>query len=68
MEARTKGVRLADALAVDAGEAARLLSTCRKTVLREIERGHIRAFRIGRQWRIRVIELEAYMQRAEQGQ
>jgi len=32
-----------------------------RTVRREIGRGHLRAVRIGRVWRVRIAELEAYL-------
>jgi DNA binding domain, excisionase family len=43
--------------------AARRLSACDRTVRREIARGRLRAFRVGRHWRIRVSELRQYMER-----
>ncbi|HEY3318907.1 MAG TPA: excisionase family DNA-binding protein [Planctomycetota bacterium] len=46
-------------------EAAKDVGVCRKTLKREIEAGRLRAFRVGRQYRIRSAELEAYMKRAE---
>lgn len=53
------------ALAVDLPEAARLLSVSVRTVRREIDRGHLRAVRIGRVWRVRLSELDAYLKRME---
>ena len=41
--------------------AARYLSVCQRTVRREIERGKIRAIRVGRSVRIRLSELRRYM-------
>jgi excisionase family DNA binding protein len=52
-------------LAVDLPEAARMLSVCVKTLRREICRGTLKALRIGRVWRIRMTELEAYLKRCE---
>lgn len=54
-----------NALAVDLPEAAGRLSVCVKTLRREICRGNLKALRIGRVWRIRVAELDAYLKRCE---
>ena len=53
------------ALAVDIPQAARLLNLGVRTIRREIDRGHLRAVRIGRVWRIRTSELHAYLRRLE---
>ena len=52
-------------LAVAIPEAAVLLGVSVRTVRREIDRGNLRAVRIGRVWRIRVAELHAYLKRLE---
>lgn len=52
-------------LAVDVFEAARLLSVNPATVRREISRGNLRAVRIGRVFRVRVAELQVYLQDLE---
>lgn len=44
-------------------EASRLLGVCVRTVRREIERGRLIAFRVGRSLRIRMSELRRYMER-----
>jgi len=52
-------------LAVDIEEAARMIGVCDDTIRREIDRGKLRGVKIGRVWRIRVSELEAYLRRCE---
>ena len=42
--------------------AAKILGVCVRTVRREIERGRLAAFRVGRSLRIRMSELRRYMQ------
>jgi excisionase family DNA binding protein len=53
-------------MAVDIKGAAQALSVSDDTVRREIDRGKLRAVRIGRVWRVRVAELEAYLKRCEE--
>lgn len=52
-------------LAVDIVEAARLLGVCDDTIRKEVDRGELKASRVGRVWRIRVSELDAYLKRCE---
>lgn len=52
-------------LAVDMKQAASMLGVSVKTIRREINRGKLRALQVGRVWRVRVAEIEAYMKRAE---
>lgn len=52
-------------LAVDLREAGAMLSVCGMTVKREIERGRLRGLKIGRVWRVKVSEIEAYLKRQE---
>jgi excisionase family DNA binding protein len=52
-------------IVVDLQEAATMLRCCQATIRREIGRGNIRAFRLGRVWRIRIAELQAYLKRLE---
>lgn len=59
--------RLPKALAVTLAEAGELLGVNKKTVLREIHRGHLRGLKVGSMWRVRVAELEAYLKRREEG-
>jgi excisionase family DNA binding protein len=54
------------ALAVDLREAARLLNVCPRTVQREIDRGMLRALKLGRSWRVRLVEIDAYLRRLEE--
>ena len=42
------------------GEAADFLRVVRRTVINEIERGNLRAGKVGRQWRIKESDLRAY--------
>jgi excisionase family DNA binding protein len=44
-------------------EAAKFLGVCVRTVRREIERGALVAFRVGRSLRIRMSELQRYIER-----
>jgi excisionase family DNA binding protein len=48
-------------------EAARILSVCARTVGREIERGQLTGFRVGRNVRIRMSELQRYIERHTTG-
>jgi len=54
-----------DRMAVSMKEAAELLGICSKTVERMRDSGVIKAFKLGRTWRVRVAELEAYVRRQE---
>ncbi len=42
-------------------ETAEFLGVCDKTVRRKISAGHLRASRVGAQWRIRPEDVEAYL-------
>lgn len=53
--------------AVDLACVANMLSVSVKTVRREIDRGELRALRIGRAWRVRITEVNAYLKRKENG-
>ena len=53
------------AVAVDLIEAARLLTVSTKTIRREINRGKLKALRIGRVWRVRIAEINSYAKRLE---
>ena len=55
-------------IAVDLPQAAKMLGVSVRTVRREINRGHLRALRIGRVWRVRIGELDAYLRRLEKRQ
>lgn len=46
---------------VGLSEAGRILGVCVRTVTREIQRGRLRAFRVGRKWKIEMCELRRYM-------
>jgi excisionase family DNA binding protein len=52
-------------IAVSIPTAAKMLNLCHVTIRREIERGELKAVRIGRVWRIRIAELHAYLKRKE---
>ena len=52
-------------LAVDLREAGEMMGVCAMTVKREIQRGKLRGMKIGRVWRVRVAEIEAYLERQE---
>jgi excisionase family DNA binding protein len=47
---------------VSLSRAAKILGVCVRTVRREIERGKLIAFRVGRSLRIRMSELRRYME------
>ena len=53
------------ASAVDIRTAADMLGVCHVTVRREIDRGALRAVRIGRVWRVRLTAIEEYLKRKE---
>ena len=55
------------ALAVDIPTAAGMLGVSDRLLKREIDSGALRAFRLGRRWRVRVVELNAYLGRREKG-
>lgn len=59
--------RLPKALAVSLAEAGELLGVNKITILREIDRGHLRGLKVGRVWRIRMTALETYLKRREEG-
>ena len=52
-----------DAECVSLARAAKILGVCVRTVRREIERGRLAAFRVGRSLRIPMSELRRYMER-----
>jgi len=52
-------------MAVDINQAAQMIGVSDDTIRREIDRGRLRAVKIGRVWRIRTSELEAYLRRCE---
>ena len=54
-----------NALAVDVAQAGAMLGVSTATIRREIDRGRLRAARIGRVYRVRVAELHAYLKRQE---
>lgn len=47
---------------VSLSRAAKILGVCVRTVRREVDRGRLRAFRVGRNLRIRLSELRRYME------
>jgi len=62
----TPGARSAvKPLAVNIREAAEMIGVSPQTVQREIDRGSLRALKVGRQWRVRLSELNAYLERQE---
>lgn len=52
-------------LAVDIATVALMLGMSVKTVRREIDRGNMHAFKIGRRWRVRIAEVEDFLRRQE---
>jgi excisionase family DNA binding protein len=52
-------------LSVSVSQAGKSLGVCTRTVRREIDRGRLAAFRVGRSLRIRMTELRRYMERQE---
>jgi excisionase family DNA binding protein len=46
---------------LDPHGAATYLGVCRETVYRIIDAGHLRAFKVGKAWRIRPSDLDAYL-------
>ena len=53
----------ADDECVSLKEAGRILHVCVRTLRREIQRGRLIAFRVGRTLRIRMSELQRYIER-----
>ncbi|MBA3834151.1 MAG: helix-turn-helix domain-containing protein [Chthoniobacterales bacterium] len=60
MSANIEGKQEADSVTI--ASAAKHFSVCSRTLRREIERGRLSAFRVGRSLRIRTQELNRYMQ------
>ena len=52
---------------VSVARAAKILGVCARTVRREIERRKLIAFRVGRSLRIRMSELQRYMEEQTMG-
>ncbi len=52
-------------LAVSLEVAAQMIGTCKRTVERLRDRGELRCLRIGRHWKVRVVELQNYLRRSE---
>ena len=52
---------------VSLSRAAKILGVCVRTVRREVGRGRLAAFRVGRNLRIRMSELRRYMEREPVG-
>jgi excisionase family DNA binding protein len=48
---------------VSLSRAAKILGVCVRTLRREIDRGRLSAFRVGRNLRIKLSELQRYMER-----
>ena len=46
---------------VGLAEASKRFDVCVRTLTREIQRGRLRAFRVGRKWKIQLRELRRYM-------
>jgi excisionase family DNA binding protein len=65
MKDQEKSDVVVSSMAVDLHVAARLLNVSVKTVRREINRRKLRALQIGRIWRVRVSEIDAYLKRLE---
>ena len=55
-------IRDEDSECVSVREAGRRLGVCARTIRREIERGRLTAFRVGRNLRIPMSELRRYME------
>ncbi len=51
-----------DSECVSVREAGRRLGVCARTIRREIERGRLKAIRVGRSLRKRISELRRYME------
>jgi excisionase family DNA binding protein len=52
---------------VSLSRVAKILGVCVRTVRREVDRGRLAAFRVGRNLRIRMSELRRYMEREAVG-
>jgi excisionase family DNA binding protein len=52
-------------LALSLDEAAVLLGCCKKTLERQRDAGKLHCLRLGRHWKVRRAELEAYLRRLE---
>ncbi|MEW6277436.1 MAG: helix-turn-helix domain-containing protein [Candidatus Eremiobacterota bacterium] len=48
-------------------EVARRLKVKKRTVLEWLRRGKLKGLKLGRLWRIRMRDLEAFLQRIEEG-
>ncbi len=56
------------AIAVSIREAAEMVGVSLKTLMREIHRGNLRGLKVGRMWRVRIVELESYLRKSEERQ
>jgi len=65
MQGREESLAVVPSMVVELPVAAKLLGVSIKTVRREINRCSLRALKIGRVWRVRVSEIEAYLKRLE---
>jgi len=43
-------------------EAARYLKVCRKTLYRWLQTGRLKGYRVGRQWRLRKVDLDQWLE------
>jgi len=55
-----------NAIAISVDEASEMVGVSKSTIRREIDRGRLKAVRVGRRVRVRVSELKAYVERNEQ--
>ena len=50
---------------METDDVARYLNVHRKTVINLVERGELRGYRVGRNWRFRRDDVEAYLERQQ---
>lgn len=55
-----------DETLMETDDVARYLNVHRKTVINLVERGELRGYRVGRNWRFRKSDVEAYLERQRQ--
>ena len=63
---RTKGaITVSDEKLMETDDVARYLNVHRKTVINLVERGELKGYRVGRNWRFRKGDVEAYLERQQ---
>jgi excisionase family DNA binding protein len=57
---------MSDEKLMETDDVARYLSVHRKTVINLVERGELKGYRVGRNWRFRKSDVDAYLERQQE--